>query len=103
MSPSLLFTDPPTKPNLTMEQVVKEGQWYTITCTVESSPQAELTLTRYSLTNPEKQGITLNMVQSNTLSFTAIASHVDAGSYTCIAKNREGENSSKNQLKVLCK
>lgn len=103
MSPSLLFTDPPTKPNLTMKEVVKEAESYTITCTVESSPQAELTLTRSFLTNAEKQEIELKTVQNNYLSFTANASDADAGLYTCKAHNTEGENYSENNLTVWCK
>ncbi|KAF4086290.1 hypothetical protein AMELA_G00104250, partial [Ameiurus melas] len=92
---------PPKTPNLTMKEVVKEGELYTITCTVESSPQATLTLSRSSLTNPEKDIITVNEIQSNILKFAANATVSDAGMYTCEAENTEGKNFSKNQLKVL--
>lgn len=86
-----------------MKEVVNENELYIITCTVESSPQATLTLSRSSLTNPEKDGVFLKMVSSNILNFTAQASVSDAGKYTCTAKNSEGENSSEHQLKVLRK
>ncbi|XP_017346089.1 B-cell receptor CD22 isoform X4 [Ictalurus punctatus] len=92
---------PPKTPNLTMKEVVKEEELYTITCTVESSPQANLTLSRSSLTNPEKDIITVQYVQSNILKFAANATVSDAGMYTCEAENTEGKNFSKNQLKVL--
>ncbi|KAF4086288.1 hypothetical protein AMELA_G00104200 [Ameiurus melas] len=92
---------PPKTPNLTMKEVVKEGELYTITCTVESSPQATLTLSRSSLTNPEKDIITLKEIQSNILKFAANATVSDAGMYTCEAENTEGKKFSKNQLKVL--
>ncbi|KAF4086289.1 hypothetical protein AMELA_G00104240, partial [Ameiurus melas] len=91
----------PKTPNMTMNEVVKEGELYTITCTVESSPQATLTLSRSSLTNPEKDIITLKEIQSNILKFAANATVSDAGMYTCEAENTEGKNFSKNQLKVL--
>ncbi|XP_053503681.1 hemicentin-2-like [Ictalurus furcatus] len=98
---NVLVFYPPKTPNLTMKEVVKEEELYTITCTVESSPQATLTLSRSSLTNPEKDIITVQYVQSNTLKFAANATVSDAGMYTCKAENTEGKNFSKNQLKVL--
>lgn len=103
MLPSLLFTDPPQKTNLTMKQVVKENEFFSITCTVVSSPQAELTLSRSSLTNPERDIILLQKIQANFLSFNLKASVSDGGVYNCSAKNSEGQSSSNNHLKVLCK
>ncbi|XP_026790849.3 B-cell receptor CD22 isoform X2 [Pangasianodon hypophthalmus] len=91
----------PKKLNLTMKQVVKEAESYTITCSVESSPRSVLTLCRSSLTNPEKDKETLKTVHSNFLSLTAKATMSDAGVYTCTAKNTEGEDSLQHQLKVL--
>ncbi|MCJ8740264.1 hypothetical protein PDJAM_G00056900 [Pangasius djambal] len=91
----------PKKLNLTMQQVVKEAEWYTITCTVESSPPSVLTLYRSSLTNPEKDRETIKTVKSNLLRLTTKASVSDAGVYTCTAKNTEGDDSSQHQLKVL--
>ncbi|XP_017346095.1 B-cell receptor CD22 isoform X6 [Ictalurus punctatus] len=98
---NVLVFYPPKTPNLTMKEVVKEEELYTITCTVESSPQATLTLSRSSLTNPEKDIITVQYVQSNILKFAANATVSDAGMYTCEAENTEGKTFSKNQLKVL--
>ncbi|KAK3560888.1 hypothetical protein QTP86_022881 [Hemibagrus guttatus] len=91
----------PKKPNLAMKQVVKENEIFSITCTVESSPQAELILSRSSLTNSGKDKILLKNFQANFLNLTLKASVSDAGVYTCSAKNSEGENSSDDHLKVL--
>lgn len=99
--PFFLFTDPPGKPNLLMAKVVKENDVHTITCTVESSPMAKLTLS-VSPTNQGKARVIKMTVWSDVLNFTSKASVSDAGVYTCAASNTEGENSSTKQLKVLC-
>ncbi|XP_058269937.1 B-cell receptor CD22 [Hemibagrus wyckioides] len=91
---------PPKKTNLTMKQVVKENELFSVTCTVESSPQAELTLSRATLTNPEKDKI-IKKFQANFFNFTWKVSMYDAGVYTCTAENSEGQSSSKNRLEVL--
>ncbi|GAA6112098.1 B-cell receptor CD22 isoform X1, partial [Tachysurus ichikawai] len=93
---------PPKKPNLTMKQVVKENEFYSITCSVISSPQANLMLSRSSLTNPENGIIILRTtIESNLLNFTSKASMEHAGVYNCSAKNSEGQNSANQYLKVL--
>ncbi|KAI5099124.1 B-cell receptor CD22 precursor, partial [Silurus meridionalis] len=97
---SVLVLYPPKKPNLTMKQVVNETESYSITCTVESSPQASLTLSISSLSNPKTNRILHTTFQSNFLTFSATAKVSDAGEYTCIAKNTQGENSSENRLIV---
>ncbi|XP_027003864.2 B-cell receptor CD22-like isoform X2 [Tachysurus fulvidraco] len=91
---------PPKKPNLTMKQVVKENEFYSITCSVESSPQANLMLSKSSLTNPGN-GRIIQTSQSNFLDFTSKASMEHAGVYNCSAKNSAGQNSANQYLEVL--
>lgn len=85
-----------------MKEVVEENEVYTISCTVESSPEATLTLNVYPK-NQKNDRVIETTVRSNVLSFTTNASVSDAGRYTCAAKNSEGENYSAKQLTVLCK
>ncbi|XP_060743821.1 sialoadhesin [Tachysurus vachellii] len=99
---NVLVLYPPKKPNLTMKQVVKENEFYSVTCSVESSPQGNLMLSRSSLTNPENGRTILHTTfASNFLNFTSKASMEHAGVYTCSAKNSEGQNSTNQYLKVL--
>ncbi|XP_047676773.1 B-cell receptor CD22 isoform X2 [Tachysurus fulvidraco] len=97
---NVLVLYPPKKPNLTMKQVVKENEFYSITCSVESSPQAKLMLSRSSLTNPEN-GRIIKTVEINFLNFTSKALMEHAGVYNCSAKNSEGQNSANQYLEVL--
>ncbi|KAK1786449.1 hypothetical protein P4O66_018138 [Electrophorus voltai] len=88
----------PKLPKLTMAKVLNEYELLTVSCTVESSPVANITL---NLTNPGNKPVELVRNQSNTLKFFVNASKSTAGQYTCTAQNTEGENSITEQLKVL--
>ena len=92
------FIDPPRQLNLSMADVVRETELLNIYCTVESYPEAKITLSR----TLEKKGVIVSE-SFNKLPFSGNGSESYAGEYTCTAENSEGKNYTKQQLKVLCK
>uniref|UniRef100_A0A8C4GEE8 B-cell receptor CD22 n=1 Tax=Dicentrarchus labrax TaxID=13489 RepID=A0A8C4GEE8_DICLA len=85
---------PPTIPMLSMDTEVTEGQFITISCTVESFPPSQLKLIRTSEANAQSSDIIFSQTSDlrpyNTLhrKFSATSAHT--GSYTCSATNSEG-------------
>ncbi|XP_062873413.1 LOW QUALITY PROTEIN: B-cell receptor CD22 [Trichomycterus rosablanca] len=92
---------PPRQLNLNIKPVVKESEKLTIQCTVKSSPQSTLTLRRTSVMEPQGNLILSSSQTSNILTFSFNVSESDSGIYTCTAKNTEGQNYTKQDLKVL--
>ncbi|XP_049439893.1 B-cell receptor CD22 [Epinephelus fuscoguttatus] len=95
---------PPTIPNLSMDTEVKEGQLITITCTVESFPLSELTLTRTSSSNPQRPEVFVTQLDDshpNTLNHTFNVTSAHTGSYVCEAKSSEGLNRSETRTLVV--
>ncbi|XP_034554404.1 B-cell receptor CD22 [Notolabrus celidotus] len=84
---------PPTTPALSMENKVKEGQLTTISCTVESFPPSNLTLTIKSESNPKSSEVVF-IAQRNTLHHTFNATSAHYGIYTCQAQNDIGSSKS---------
>lgn len=102
-----LSTDAPTKPTLSMDTEVREGQLITITCTVESFPLSQLILIRTSGSNPQSPEWHITQPADdwhhNALQHKFNATSTGAGFYTCSAKNSEGsETSEKRKLVVKC-
>ncbi|XP_070767895.1 B-cell receptor CD22 [Enoplosus armatus] len=95
---------PPTKPMLTMDAEVREGQLITISCTVESSPLSHLTVTRTFTSNPEfpEPVFTAPDGHNNTLHHKFKVTSTHAGFYTCDATNSEGSAQSR-QMKLVVK
>lgn len=95
-----IFTDPPSKPKLTMKSKVRECEVSIITCTVQSFPKSILTVTGPSdLRNMPKHR--MNITQSeNMLTISLNVTKSDAGVYNCTAINQEGTNQSEKELKV---
>nr|XP_033496826.1 B-cell receptor CD22 [Epinephelus lanceolatus] len=95
---------PPTIPNLSMDTEVKEGQLITITCTVESFPLSELTLTRTSSSNPQRPQVFVTQpdhLHPNTLNHTFNVTSTHTGSYVCEAKSSEGSKKSEPRKLVV--
>ncbi|KAL6471389.1 hypothetical protein MHYP_G00200390 [Metynnis hypsauchen] len=92
---------PPRQLKLSMADVVRETEVLNIYCTVESYPEAKITLSRTSSTNPHIEEVVVESESSNKLTFSGNVSDSYAGEYTCIAENSEGKNYTKQQLKVL--
>ncbi|KAL7849082.1 hypothetical protein SRHO_G00207050 [Serrasalmus rhombeus] len=92
---------PPRQLNLSMAPVVRETEVLNIYCTVESYPEAKITLSRTSLTNPSIKTEMVVSKSSNKLTFSGNVSDSYAGEYTCTAENTEGKNYTRQQLTVL--
>ncbi|XP_047196708.1 B-cell receptor CD22 isoform X3 [Hippoglossus stenolepis] len=99
----LVVKYPPTEPILSMSSEVTEGQTITVSCTVESFPQSNLTLMRIN-TNPQSLKITENNLYSrpiNSLYHKINVTSADAGLYVCRAQNSEGSKDSKQKKLVV--
>ncbi|XP_047196704.1 B-cell receptor CD22 [Hippoglossus stenolepis] len=94
---------PPTEPILSMRSEVTEGQTITVTCTVESFPQSNLTLMRIDTNNQSLKitGNNLNSRPINSLSHKFTVTSADAGWYVCRAQNSEGSKDSKKKTLVV--
>uniref|UniRef100_A0A3B1J8M6 B-cell receptor CD22 n=1 Tax=Astyanax mexicanus TaxID=7994 RepID=A0A3B1J8M6_ASTMX len=90
---------PPSQPNLTMVETIRDDEKLSISCTVKSYPAAEMTLSRITLQNPED--VLIIQDQTSTISFSGTVSEAHAGQYTCRAKNSEGQSHTTRELKVL--
>ncbi|XP_051261424.1 hemicentin-2 [Dicentrarchus labrax] len=96
---------PPTIPMLSMDTEVTEGQFITISCTVESFPPSQLKLIRTSEANAQSSDIIFSQTSDlrpyNTLhrKFSATSAHT--GSYTCSATNSEGSKTSEQRKLVV--
>ncbi|XP_036453126.1 basement membrane-specific heparan sulfate proteoglycan core protein [Colossoma macropomum] len=90
---------PPRRLNLSMADVVRETELLNIYCTVESYPEAKITLSRTSHTLEKR--VVIVSESYNKLTFSGNVSESYAGEYTCTAENSEGKNYTKQQLKVL--
>ncbi|XP_041648396.1 hemicentin-1 [Cheilinus undulatus] len=95
---------PPTKPTLTMDSLVKEGQHTTIYCSVESSPPSKLTLTRTTASNSDSQELVFthpSTQQPNNLQYTFNVSSANRGFYTCNTNNDIGSSKSDSKEMVV--
>ncbi|XP_042345844.1 B-cell receptor CD22 [Plectropomus leopardus] len=93
----------PTKPQLSMDTEVTEGQLINITCTVESFPASELNLERTYTTDsqPPEWSFTQPDWHNNILQHTFNVTSAHTGFYICRATNSEGsEKSIQRQLVV---
>ncbi|XP_066515647.1 B-cell receptor CD22 isoform X2 [Hoplias malabaricus] len=97
----VLILYPPRQLTLNMPSVLRETEKFTITCSAESYPVAEITLSRTSLTNTKPKTVNMEKVGLSTLTLSYNVSESHAGEYTCTAENSEGKNYTKQQLKVL--
>lgn len=88
-----------------MNSEATEGELITISCTVESFPQSQLTLAR-ALTlssSPEWFFQSTRNQQLNKLRYEVKATAAHAGFYTCTASNAEGLQKTQQKLVVKCK
>ncbi|XP_061885840.1 B-cell receptor CD22 [Entelurus aequoreus] len=84
----------PSKPTMSMDAVVREGELLSIACSVESFPSSHLKLYRMPRGSP------VHRAHSNTLFFQFNATSSDAGDYRCEANNSEGKSSTQRALEV---
>ncbi|XP_034468053.1 hemicentin-1-like [Hippoglossus hippoglossus] len=99
----LVVKYPPTEPLLSMRSEVTEGQTITVTCSVESFPQSNLTLMRIDKYHQSLK-ITENNLNSrpiNSLYHKINVTSADAGWYVCRAQNSEGSKDSKQKELVV--
>nr|XP_061839295.1 B-cell receptor CD22 [Nerophis lumbriciformis] len=85
---------PPSKPTLSMDAVVREGELLSIVCSVESFPSSHLKLYRMPRWSP------VPSVHDNKLFFQFNVTSSHAGDYTCEANNSEGKSSTQRTLEV---
>ncbi|XP_061738825.1 B-cell receptor CD22-like [Nerophis ophidion] len=85
---------PPSKPTLSMDAVVREGQLLSINCSVESFPSSDLKLYRRPHRSP------VHSTRENKLFVQFNVTSSDAGDYTCEARNSEGTSSTRRPLDV---
>ncbi|CAJ1062796.1 B-cell receptor CD22 [Xyrichtys novacula] len=95
---------PPTPPIFTVDKKeIKEGQPITFSCTVESFPPSELTLTWTSKSTPWSSEVVYthpaNHWRKNTFQRIFNVTSADSGFYTCEAENNQ--DSSKSERKEL--
>ena len=89
----LLFTDKPTISNISKDKIVNENDTTTITCTVDSIPQSNISWLFESkeLQNKYHGSLTLNKIDC-----------LSMGRYTCQAVNMLGGNHSYVNVTVKC-
>lgn len=87
-----------------MDTEATEGELITISCSVESFPASQLTLSRTSplSSSPENLFQSHNQ-QLNKLRYEVKATAARAGLYTCTATNTEGYQRKQQKLVVKCK